>query len=183
MKFEIEGLNEIEAALTQIARTSTRAAVMRRSLTKAAEPMRDKARQYAPIDQGDLEASIKISARAVGEAGRKAFAASMRDTGGDRSVALAAMRSARREAKGINPAVQLFMGPDTSVRHGHFVEFGTGPRTNGGRFAGSEHPGTAPEPFMRPAFDGEAQPTIERLAPLLWSEIEKSARRAAKRAI
>lgn len=182
MKFEIEGLKEIEAALEEIAKTSTRTAVMGRALAKAAGPMRDMAKQYAPIDQGELESKIEISARAVGEAGRKAYASSMRETGGDRSAALAAMRSARRAAKGINPAVQLFMGPDASVRHSYFVEFGTGPRINGGRFAGSEHPGTAPEPFMRPAFDAEAQPTIDRLAPMLWSEIEKSARRVAKRA-
>lgn len=181
MRVSIDGLKEVEAALENIARTATRTAVTRRALTKAAIPMRDKARQFAPIDEGDLEASIDISTRSVGEAGKKAYAASMRETGGDRSAAVQAMRDARRAAKGVNPAVQLFMGPNTSVWHGALVEFGTSPRINGGQFAGSQHPGTPPQPFMRPAFDSEAQPTIDRLGPLLWAEIEKNARRAAKR--
>lgn len=39
-----------------------------------------------------------------------------------------------------------------------------------------------PQPAMRPAWDQEAMPTLDRLGPLLWTEVEKSIARAAKRA-
>lgn len=38
-----------------------------------------------------------------------------------------------------------------------------------------------PQSFMRPAFDAEAKPTIERIKPLLGAEIEKTAARLTKR--
>ncbi len=39
----------------------------------------------------------------------------------------------------------------------------------------------APDPFMRPAFDAEAQGTIDRVASGLWPEIEKAAAKRARR--
>lgn len=39
----------------------------------------------------------------------------------------------------------------------------------------------APDPFMRPAFDAEAEPTIKRVADGLWPEIEKTAARRARK--
>lgn len=38
------------------------------------------------------------------------------------------------------------------MRHGHLVEFGTDPHTNGGQFAGTQHPGTKAQPFLLPAW-------------------------------
>lgn len=181
MTFRLEGLHDLERALEQVARQSTRTAITRRALQKAAEPMAELARQYAPYDEGELEASIKISSRVVGEVGRAAYSATMRETGGDKGLAIAAMRAARRSFKALNPAVNLYMGPTRNAFHAYWIEFGTAPHVNGGKFAGSRHPGTAPEPFMRPAFDAEARPTIDRLAPLIWTEIEKHAARVAKR--
>lgn len=182
MKFRLEGFKELEAALNEVAKQSTRVAITRRALTKAAIPMRDKAKQYAPIDNGDLEASIALSARATGEVGRAAYAATMRTTGGDAGAALAAMRDARRAFKAFNPPAIMYLGPTQAGWHGKFVELGTRARLNGGIYAGSMHPGTAPHPFLRPAFDSEAKATIERLSPLIWIEIDKTARRAARRA-
>lgn len=37
------------------------------------------------------------------------------------------------------------------------------------------------QPFMRPAWDAEQMPTLDRIANSLWVEINKSARRRAKR--
>ena len=45
---------------------------------------------------------------------------------------------------------------------------------------GNDHHG--PQPFMRPAFDAEAKPTVDRLGKEMWAEIDKAAKRAAKRA-
>lgn len=182
MTFRLEGMEDLEKALSEVAKQSTRVAITRRALRKAAEPMREKAARYAAVDSGELSDSIKISHRIVGEVGRAAYAATMRATGGDRVASVAAMRTARREFKAMNPPAIMYLGPTQNAWYAKFVEFGTGARVNGGMFAGSRHPGTAPDPFLRPAFDSEAQATIDRLAPLIWDEIQKHAARMAKRA-
>lgn len=168
-------------ALEQIEKRSTQIAVTRRALKKAAEPMRERAALYAPIDDGDLSDGIKISTSATGEVGRAAYAAAMRETGGDKVAAVAALRSARRAFKASNPPAILYMGPIRKLFYAKFVEFGTNPHKVGGRFKGAQHPGTTPEPFLRPAFDAEADATISRLAKLIWDEVEKNALRTARR--
>lgn len=181
MTFRLEGFPDLERSILQIEKRATRVAITRRALQKAAEPMREMASRYAPVADGDLSDGIKISVRATGEVGRAAYAAVMRETSGDKVAALSAMRTARRAFKASNPPAILYMGPVKGLFYAKFVEFGTRPHKNGGRFAGSQHPGTAPDPFMRPAFDAEAQRTVDRLAPLIWAEIDKSALRAARR--
>ena len=180
MTFRLEGFPDLERALQQIERRSTQVAVTRRALQKAAEPMREKAAQYAPINRGDLTAGIKISVRATGEVGRAAYAAEMRQSG-DKVAALGAMKAARSAFRASNPPAVLYMGPIRALFYAKFVEFGTKPHTAGGKFEGAQHPGSAPDPFLRPAFDAEAERTVERLAPLIWAEIKKAAARAAKR--
>lgn len=179
---KLEGLKEIEQALLQISDRSTRSAVLKGALRRAAQPMQERAKEFAPYENGVLEKSIKIGARTVDDPGSRAFAASMKATGGDRDVAVGALRDARRAARAQNPGVALYLGPTRNAFYAHFVEFGTAPHINVGRFAGSHHPGTAPDPFMRPAFDVEAQPTVDRLGPLMWQEIDKAAARAARKA-
>lgn len=195
MTFRITGIPDVEQALSEVARQSTRTAITRRALSRAARPMLELAKRYAPIDQGDLEAALKISTRVRGEAGRAAYSASMRaaatsakalgvafDRDAAKSQAVTAMRDARRAFRAENPAVNLYLGPTQDIWYAHFVEFGTKSHIAGGQFKGSRHPGTAPDPFLRPAFDAEARGTIERLKPLLWDEIRKNAARMAKRA-
>ncbi len=41
----------------------------------------------------------------------------------------------------------IFVG-NSKVRYAHLIEFGTAPHINGGLFAGTEHPGTAKQPFF-----------------------------------
>lgn len=60
-------------------------------------------------------------------------------------------------------------GPTVSVGStspiAHLVEFGTGGHTNGGQYAGTKHPGTPAQPFLRPAWDateGAAEAGIGR---------------------
>jgi len=40
----------------------------------------------------------------------------------------------------------------------------------------------APQPALRPAWDSEAKPTLDRLGKELWTELDKSAARAARKA-
>lgn len=41
----------------------------------------------------------------------------------------------------------IFVG-NNKVRYAHLVEFGTAAHINGGKFAGTKHPGTAAQPFF-----------------------------------
>jgi len=46
----------------------------------------------------------------------------------------------------------LITAGNTKVRHAHLVEYGTAPHVNAGQFPGTQHPGTAAEPFFFPAW-------------------------------
>jgi HK97 gp10 family phage protein len=173
-----EGIKEFEAALADLGRSLGRN-VLERSLRKAAKPMLDLAKEMAPHDQGDLEHSLKIARDTVSDPGKAAFAEVMQATG-NRDAARAALRDAYRTQGGA--VVDLVLGPDLNDggHTAHIVEFGTGPRyLKSGKSVG-EMP---PDPFLRPAFDAEARLTVERLKPILRSEIDKAVtRRAARQA-
>ncbi len=64
-------------------------------------------------------------------------------------------------------AVEMFVGAGP-LSSAHNQEFG------------NERHG--PQPFMRPAWDQEAMPTLQRLGQEMWSEIDSHAKRAAKKA-
>lgn len=174
----VEGIEEFEAALNDLGRSLGRN-VLERALRKAAQPMLQKAKDMAPRDEGDLEQSLKIARVTVSDPGKAAFAATIQATG-DQAAARAALREAYRTQGGA--VVDLVLGPDLNDggSTAHLVEFGTGPRyQDNGKFVGA----MPADPFLRPAFDAEARPTIERLKPLLRAEIEKAvARRAARQA-
>lgn len=177
------GFRELEKSLAQFEKQSTQKAVARRALSKAAQPIAAKMRQKAPRDDGQLQDNIAVSTRVKNEAGNAAYASVMRETGGlDKETAVAAMRDARRAAKGTVPMVYMYVGPTVKAPHAHLVEFGTAPHTNGGQFAGTDHPGTAPQPFARPAWDEEKDATIARIAKEMGEEIMKAAKRAANKA-
>lgn len=177
MTVQVEGFRELEAALAQIEKKATAKAVMRRALRNAALPVAEKANSMAQIGPtGRLSDSVIVGTKVKNEAGKVAYAKVM-GAGGTKGDALAAMKSARKG----NSTVEMFIGPVVQAFYARFVEFGTAPRINGGKFAGTQHPGTAPQPFMRPAWDSEQQATLDRIGAEMWSEIRKSAARAAKR--
>ena len=136
------------------------------------------AKTLAPNDEDDLENSLTIAKQTVSDPGKAAYAATMR-AGGSEADARTALRDAYRTQGGA--VVDLVLGPDLKkgAYHAHLVEFGTGPRYHeSGRYVG-EMPA---QPFLRPAFDAEAAPSLDRLKPILASEIEKAVSRRAARA-
>lgn len=79
-------------------------------------------------------------------------------------------QAALRKKRDDKSFAEVFVGATESVNaYAHLVEFGT--------------VDTAPQPFLRPAFQQEAKGTIDRVASGLRPEIEKSAKRAAARAL
>ena len=163
MTVTLEGFAELDRALEDLSRSAGKR-VMRRALETAAEPLVELARAGVPRDKGTLARSMAVSTKlAKRQAGlhRKMF----RD---DRA------------------AVEMFVGPSYDLgaggRHGHLVEFGTKPHINAGMFPGTKHPGTAPQPFMRPAWDQDQMALLDRLGREMWAEIGKAAARAARKA-
>lgn len=64
---------------------------------------------------------------------------------------------------------------DEDVRYAHLVEFGTAPHTNGGRFAGSQHPGTAAQPFFYPSYRAHKKRVKARITRAINSAAKKVA--------
>lgn len=179
---KLTGLKELEAALADLEKTATRKAVARNALKKAGAPIAAKANELAPTgNKRKLKGSVIVSTKIVGEPGKAAYAKTMRATAGNKGLATKAMRDARRAAKGTLPPVMMFVGPVETIFYSHLVEFGTKPHINGGKFAGSKHPGTRPQPFLRPAWDSTQAEALTRISDELRSEIMKAAKRQAKR--
>lgn len=158
MTIRTTGFADLEKALAQIEKEATQKALLRRSLIKAAEPIEKRAAALAPDDKTDGKTRIKIG------------------TG---------TRLSRRQKKlhkklfpSEKAAVEVFVG---AAPHpvAIYQEFGTDPHIAGGKFKGALHPGHKAQPFMRPAWDAEARPTLERLKVLLGKAIARSAARAA----
>lgn len=65
-------------------------------------------------------------------------------------------------------AVEVYIGVGRSLPQGVFQEFGT-----------AKNP---PQPFMRPAWDGNKLGVLEKIKDLTWAEIKKAADRASRKA-
>ena len=77
----------------------------------------------------------------------------------------------RKESRGDPKSfVEMYVGPDVSVPHphGHWQEFGT-----------VRH---GPQPFMRPAWDGNKNVVLEKIKDELGTQITKAAQRLARKA-
>lgn len=166
----VDGLKELDAALGELSKGAARGA-LRRALIKAAEPMRAAAERNAPVDTGALKRSIIVTSKIDNRAGKAEYAAVMKG-GGSKAQAVGALRDARR-AKGIGESfAEAFMGPAKSGKRASIKavvqEFGS--RKQGA------------QPYMRPAFDTEAQNVIDGIRGELSTEIDKTVRRARARA-
>lgn len=163
VSFKIEGLQDLDAQLEKLSKSAGKG-VLRRTLRDAAEPLAEKARAIVRKKKRALEKSITISTK----------------------LDERQSRMHRRMFRDDKASVEMFVGPSYELgdggRHGHLVEFGTAPHIVGGVFKGARHPGTAPQPFMRPAWDADQQQMLERLKAKLWAEIQKSIARAERKA-
>lgn len=102
-----------------------------------------------------------------------------RDTGGlaesiDASTKLDKRQSRmhRKAFRNDKSSVEVFVGPSYNLgaggRHGHLLEFGTYKM--------------APQPFVRPAWDEDRGPLLDRLGKEMATELEKSVARARRKA-
>lgn len=181
-RFRVEGLKDLDRALGQF-KIGAAKGVLRRTAIEALTPIAETARDLAPDDPStpapnDLKSSIAISPR---------------------------QKSSRFSARGdLGTSVQMYVGPTgPGYPQAMVQEFGAKPhaikpRTKGkargkaklafeaggqGQVVGEvQHPGHAPHPFMRPAWDQHRDQLLPRVAEILWRQIRDTAGRIAKRA-
>ena len=163
VEFKTDGFKELEEQLDRLSKSAGKG-VLRRALREASQPMVEIAKSRVPKDKGSLRDSITVSVKlAKRQAGihRKMF-------------------------RNDKASVEMFLGPSYDLgaggRHGHLVEFGTAPHINKGQFPGTQHPGTAPQPFMRAAWDEDQVKLLDRIGQNMWKELQKSIARAERKA-
>lgn len=167
---DLEGFVELDTAFAELPK-ATGKNVMRRVGRVALEPMAADARRRAPDDPAtpppyDLKSTIIVSEKTSSSVGRN------------------------KEAP-----FEIYMGPTSDGYPQAMVqEFGAGPHyvvKGSGRKRvrmGLEqtdhkmHPGHAPHPYMRPAWDHGAGGLLDRLAAAFAEEIERARARLARKA-
>jgi HK97 gp10 family phage protein len=169
---KLSGFKELHSALNKLPRAAAKTTATR-ALTRAAQPLADRAAALAPVETGELKSSIIVSTKLVNQLGKKEFHEVMK-SGGTKKEAGAAMRAARAGQEGQWLSV-VYMGPSKAKSKKDGIkrmaqEFGT-----------VNH---APQPYMRPAWEAGKSQALEDIKRELAREIMATARRviASKRA-
>lgn len=165
--FKIEGLKEVEKALLEISHAAG-ARVLEKIGEQRLQAIATDAAERAPDEFGDLKKDIIVT-------------------------------PVRPKGEPKLSTVEIFAGPKPG-RKAHLVEFGTAPHTifakasnvNGvmtftidGKFVSTavvHHPGAAPSPFLRPAWDSGAMALLDGIGKDLFAEISAVAGRYNTRA-
>lgn len=153
----VEGLKELQRALKELPK-ATQGAVLRRTLDRAAEPMRAAAQARAPQDVGVLRASVDASPKLTKRQRRLAGKSAVRQADGS-------FRAAK------STGAEIHIGPGASGQQkappptGIMQEFGT-----------RNH---AAQPWLRPAWDAHKQGALASIASELGTEIDNAAKRLA----
>ncbi|MES2494634.1 MAG: HK97-gp10 family putative phage morphogenesis protein [Pseudomonadota bacterium] len=98
---KIEGLADLDEALRSLPKSTSRS-VLRSAGVIALKPVIEAAREYVPVDEGDLRDSLTVTTRLSRRQRRK---------------------EAKQDKEG-KPTVQLYAGA-AALPHAHLVEFGT----------------------------------------------------------
>jgi HK97 gp10 family phage protein len=160
----VQGLSRLSAKLKKLP-TAVRSEI-RQALAEGADEMVATMRGLAPVspsgshgwEPGMLRSSIVAT---FGAGGAPAYAAFQG-------------RKGRRAIRSNDPDLSVTISAgDTHVRYAHLVEFGTKPHPQGGKFAGTQHPGTAARPFFYPGYRANKKKVKAR--------ISRAITRAAKR--
>jgi HK97 gp10 family phage protein len=154
--FRVEGLRELGEALQELSKATGRN-VLKRALTRAAEPMEAHAEALAPSLTGELRAGLDTGTRLSARQSKLHRA----EVGTLPAVTVGGFRS--NPAKG----VYVFIGPRGSAKS-IVQEFGAAHQ--------------APRPYMRPAWDGGKVQALGSIKDALAEEIDKAAQRAARKA-
>jgi len=157
ISLDVQGWRELEKALLDLKNDRTIVATMKRAMLQAAEPMAATARRLAPKKRRNLEEAIDVGVR------------------------LNKRQAAQRRSRGIiktGNTVEVYVGAGKGGAHAVLAEFGTSLRkTKKGASRGS----TAATPFLRPAWEQHKTQVLRDFGVQLGIEIERAAKRAARK--
>jgi HK97 gp10 family phage protein len=131
------------------------------AIAVSANQVADKARQFAPVSPGRKGGALKASIRVSKTDSIKLY--------GGRKV----VNPRRQETTTQGLAYYVLAGDDDAF-YAHMVEFGTDPHINGGKFAGTQHPGTNPQPFFLPAWRATKKPVRSRISRAVSKAVRQS---------
>lgn len=146
---------------------------LRRKLAKLAEiqgPVRKRIRDA--LAQNGAEISGQM--RAVAPSRTGALRASIRAVFGEFRQANANVRGAGGQGAGDPDLTLRIVAGDAKAWYARLVEFGTAPHVNGGRFAGSLHPGSSPRPFFYPVYRANKRRARSRLTRAIKAGIRET---------
>lgn len=167
---KVEGLRELEAALSQLPKAVAKATLVR-VLKKAAEPIREAAERAAPVrDPGAPDKYYGGAKVGKGHTRPEGQRGKLRRTGTDKALWQAGTRLTRRQAGNARKE-----GKD-------FAEYYVGSRDPIARLLEYGTANAAPHPMIRPAWASNKDRALETIKEELGGEIAKSAQRLAKRA-
>jgi len=132
----IVGLESLERKLRQLPKAMSDE--IRSAMESVADDIVRMMKSLVPVDSGDLQKSIGWT---WGDAPRGALTIS-KVVGGSRSKAL---------------TITIYAG-DEKAYHARWVEFGTAPHANRGKFAGTQNPGTPAQPFFFVSYRANKKP-------------------------
>lgn len=128
---KVQGLDRLNRKLKAFPKAVE--AEISKAMEQSANEIVSLAKSLAPVDSGDLQMSIGW-------------------TWGDAPKGAMVLGKVKAAGKGSgNLQITVFAGGGDAY-YARMIEFGTAPHLNGGRFAGSSHPGTAAQPFFYPAY-------------------------------
>lgn len=170
------GLGDVLQQMQSL-RKSKMQSIARRSLLKGAAVIRDAARQKVRKRSGALAKSLVARTTRKGKTRDEVRAYVSVDR---RSF----VRGAKGGAKGKKKGEVASSGDINPRNYGHLVEFGSKPHTirakkgkavmtPEGPRAQVQHPGTAPHPFMRPAYDEKSGEAVAVVGATARQLIEK----------
>ena len=155
-KTKVEGLRDLELALRELPK-ATGKRVLRDALRDAGEPIEQAAAARAPVATGELRTSHTVSTK-LSKRQRGIHRKWMRTTP---VVTPAGWRS------DVTKSVFVFVGPGP-LPQAHLKEFGTATQP--------------PEPFMRPAWDGQKENALAIFVDRIAERIEAARQRLARKA-
>lgn len=116
---------------------------VKQAIAQSADELTETIKSFAPKKTGKLRDSIT-------------------QTWGGGKVAHASLSAGA--GKGDPDLTVAITAGNSAVRYAHLVEFGTAPHINGGKFAGSEHPGAKAQPFFFPAYRSQKKRIKSRIS-------------------
>lgn len=158
MTVKIEGLAELDKLLKQLP-AKIEGNIVRSGLNASARVIRDAARLKAPVEDGELKKSIRVSSKID----RKTGTITARIVAGNNKAFYAHFIE--------YGTASYYTGTGKSVRRPYKIK---GPvKISFGVFESIDHPGVKPQPFMRPAFDENTDQALEAFKKQIVKRLEK----------